>query len=51
MLRLDNGGSDPKHIAACRKAILTYADEIEDHLPELARDLREKYSSQPKVIQ
>lgn len=43
VLRLDDGGSDPKHIAACRKALLVYADEIETHLPELASDLRAKY--------
>ena len=43
VLRLDDHGSDPKHIAAGRKAVLTYADEIEDHLPELAKDLRDRY--------
>ena len=44
VMRLDNGGSDPKHVAACRKAVLVYAEEIKDHLPELAADLIEKYS-------
>lgn len=39
ILRLDGGGSDPKHIAACRKAVITYADEIKEHLPELSKDL------------
>lgn len=43
VLRLDSGGSDPRHIAACRKAVLAYANEIEDHLPSLAADLRERY--------
>lgn len=43
VLRLDDGGKDPKHVAACRKAILVYADAIEDHLPYLAADLRAKY--------
>lgn len=43
VLRLDDGGSDPRHIAACRAAIQTYADHIEDHLPLLARDLFEQY--------
>lgn len=43
VLRLDNGGSDPKHITACRKALMVYADEIEAHLPDLAQDLRNKY--------
>jgi hypothetical protein len=44
VLRLDDKGSDPKHIAACRKAVLTYAEEIKDHLPELSKDLKERYS-------
>ena len=44
VLRLDDGGSDPKHIAACRKAIITYAMEIKDHLPELSKDLYDRYS-------
>lgn len=45
VLRLDSGSSDPVHIEACKKAVLVYADEIESHLPELAKDLREKYGS------
>ena len=44
VLRLDDGGSDPAHIAACRKAVMTYANEIEPHLPQLAADLRERYA-------
>ncbi|WP_342632693.1 hypothetical protein [Marinobacter alkaliphilus] len=44
VLRVDGGGSDPKHIAACRKALQVYANEIEPHLPELAKDLRDRYS-------
>ena len=44
ILRLDKFGTDPKHISACRKAILTYADEIRDHLPKLADDLIQRYS-------
>jgi len=43
ILRLDKYGDDPKHIAACRKAILTYAEEIKDHLPKLSADLIERY--------
>jgi hypothetical protein len=43
VLRLDKGG-DPKHVEACRKAILIYAEEIKDYLPELSKDLIEKYS-------
>lgn len=44
VLRLDNGGSDPAHIAACRKAVMTYADEIEPHIPQLATELRARYA-------
>lgn len=43
VLRLDNGAKDPNHLWACRKAIHTYAKEIESHLPELAKDLRQRY--------
>ena len=35
---------DPKHVEACRKAILTYANEIRDYIPQLSKDLIEKYS-------
>ena len=44
VMRLDNGGKDPIHIQACRKAVLFYANEIKDHLPDLAKDLIAKYS-------
>jgi len=44
VLRLDDGGSDPAHIAACRKAVLKYADEIEAHRPKLATDIRARYA-------
>lgn len=43
ILRLDNYGSDPKHVEACRKAVLVYAEEIKNHLPELSKELFEKY--------
>lgn len=43
VLRLDNGGSDPNHIRAGRIAIDAYAREIESHIPQLAKDLRERY--------
>ena len=43
VLRLDQFGTDPIHIAACRKAALVYANEIKDHLPELSADLIERY--------
>jgi len=45
VLRLDNGGSDPNHIEACRKAIIAYAAAIEPYIPELAKDLIERYGS------
>lgn len=45
VLRLDKYGSDQKHIAACRKAILTYANEIKDHLPKLSKDIIERYGN------
>jgi hypothetical protein len=45
VLRLDLNdlGKDVVHRFACRKAIQTYANEIEDVLPQLAADLRERY--------
>lgn len=43
VMRLDTGGSDLKHIAACRIGIHAYADAIQNHLPELATDLRNRY--------
>lgn len=43
VLRLDEGGSDPEHIKACRIGIHAYADAIQHHLPELAKDLKERY--------
>ncbi len=45
VLRLDRNGNDKKHIDACRKAIKVYANEIKKHLPELAKDLIEKYGT------
>jgi hypothetical protein len=45
VLRLDDGGSDPAHIEACRRAILMYAIEIEEHLPMLAADIQRQYGS------
>lgn len=45
VLRLDKNGSDPKHIEACRRAIITYAVTIEPHLPDLAKDLILRYGS------
>jgi hypothetical protein len=47
VLRVDKNGSDPKHILACRKAVIKYAIEIRDYLPELSADLIERYSDEP----
>lgn len=46
VLRLDSGGSDKNHINACRKAVCHYAELIKDHLPELSKDLIERYSGE-----
>lgn len=43
ILRLDNNGKDKKHIEACRKAVITYANEISDHLPQLSKDILDRY--------
>lgn len=45
IMRLDEGGKDAEHIKACRIGVNAYADAIEHHLPELAKDLRERYPS------
>jgi hypothetical protein len=34
-LRLDKYTKDPKHLKACRKAAMTYAEEMKDYLPQL----------------
>jgi hypothetical protein len=43
VMRLDTGGSDIKHITACRIGIHAYADAIAEHLPQLAADLKSRY--------
>lgn len=43
VMRLDEGGSDIEHIKACRIGVHAYADAIAHHLPELAKDLKERY--------
>lgn len=48
VLRLDWGGDDKKHIWACRIAAVAYAQMIADHLPELSKDILERYSNIPK---
>lgn len=44
VLRLDENSSDPIHTKACRKAILTYAENIKNHLPTLYNDIINKYN-------
>jgi predicted secreted Zn-dependent protease len=48
VLRLDWGGDDKEHIRACRIAAAAYAMAIEHHLPELSKDLLERYTPIPK---
>ena len=43
IMRLDDGGNDINHIKACRIGVHAYADAIEPYIPQLAKDLREKY--------
>jgi hypothetical protein len=50
ILRLDEYGSDINHIKACRKAIITYANEIKEHLPILSSDLIERYGEELKTL-
>lgn len=45
VLRLDDGCKDKKHVEACRKAVLHYAELIKNHLPELSKDLINKYKN------
>lgn len=45
VLRTDKYAGDQRHAAACRKALLTYADEIETFLPQLAAELRAKHGA------
>jgi len=43
VLRLDDYGSDLNHIKACRIGIHAYANAIESTIPQLAKDLRDRY--------
>lgn len=45
VLRLDKKAKDQKHVEACRKAILTYAEAIKEHLPYVAKDLIARYGN------
>lgn len=42
-MRLDAKG-DPAHVEACRHALMIYAADIQAHLPQLAEDIRARYS-------
>lgn len=48
VLRLDKDGDDLIHVQACRDAIITYALAIKNHLPELSKDLIQRYSAKVK---
>lgn len=37
------GKGDRRHIEACRSAIIEYADEIADYLPDLSQSILERY--------
>lgn len=39
VLRIDAQGGDPTHLAACQQAARVYANQIKEHLPQLAADL------------
>lgn len=43
VMRLDEKGKDPNHIKACRIGVHAYADAIESTIPQLAKDLKERY--------
>ena len=43
VLRLDLGCQDSNHFLASRKAVMAYADAIEDSQPKLADEIRIKY--------
>lgn len=39
------GSGDKKHIEACKKAVLVYAEEMREELPDLANDLFLRYGA------
>jgi hypothetical protein len=43
VLRLDRHAKDQRHVEASRRAVYTYAREIEPFLPQLAAELREQF--------
>jgi hypothetical protein len=40
--------TDSNHVNACRKAMLTYANEIQSSNPQLSKDIMDRYSDQSK---
>lgn len=48
VLRLDDGGKDPSHVQASRKAVLAYADGIQATIPKLAEDIRARWGEMAK---
>lgn len=50
VLRLDKNGKDSVHMNACREAVITYAKNIQGHLPELAEDLVKRYGTEQLVL-
>jgi hypothetical protein len=48
ILKLEGEG-DSIHMEACRKAILKYAYEIENYLPELSKDILLRYEN-PDIL-
>ena len=47
VMRLDEKWEDREHVKACRIGIHAYADAIEATIPQLAKDLRERYPLLP----
>ncbi len=43
VLRLDDGGFDPHHIAASRRALMAYATTMKRYMPELSYDLIKRF--------
>lgn len=50
VLRLDDGCNDKNHLAACRMAVLNYADYISPYIPQLSEDLIDRYSIMPRIL-
>ena len=42
VLRIDSGGNDRDHIRACQEAAMAYCEAIEDYMPQVAKELRER---------